>query len=183
MDRYRRVWEANCKVRKRRENEKKLSFRRRNYPRRKGVLHRQRHLHHGWIRLHRESPRWEDPPFPSRGRQGVLASARPQRTQPSATHTSHAGTPCESSVIISYVCERGLWTQPYWRLLQLFMLLMTENPEAAERLVPVEGDTSCLGLGLSPTDRQTLIDNVSIVFHCAATCLLYTSELPTNREV
>ena len=46
---------------------------------------------------------------------------------------------------------------------------MTENPEAAERLVPVEGDTSCLGLGLSPTDRQTLIDNVSIVFHCAAT--------------
>ena len=166
MDRSRRCLQAFRNTRAWGQNDKRLSIRRSNHSRREGVLHGQRHLHHGWIRLHRESPRWEDSPLPPRGRQGVLASARPQRTQPSATHTSHAGTPCE---LIFFLFERDVFTESYGSLLQLFKLLMTENPEAAERLVAVDGDFAAVGLGLSPTDRQTLIDNVSIVFHCAAT--------------
>jgi len=46
---------------------------------------------------------------------------------------------------------------------------MTENPEVAQRLVAMEGDCGSLGLGLSPSDRHTLVENVSVVFHCAAT--------------
>lgn len=33
----------------------------------------------------------------------------------------------------------------------------------------IAGDCSVAGLGLSLTDRQTLISNISIMFHCAAT--------------
>lgn len=33
----------------------------------------------------------------------------------------------------------------------------------------ISGDCSIAGLGLSLTDRQTLISNISIIFHAAAT--------------
>ena len=33
----------------------------------------------------------------------------------------------------------------------------------------ISGDCSVAGLGLSLTDRQTLISNISVMFHCAAT--------------
>jgi fatty acyl-CoA reductase len=35
--------------------------------------------------------------------------------------------------------------------------------------VPLAGDCTEIGLGLSVTDRQTLEENVSVVFHAAAT--------------
>lgn len=38
-----------------------------------------------------------------------------------------------------------------------------------EKVRGVAGDVSVLGLGLSDADRKTLTDNVTIVYHCAAT--------------
>jgi fatty acyl-CoA reductase len=35
--------------------------------------------------------------------------------------------------------------------------------------VTIAGDCSIAGLGLSLTDRQTLISNINLIFHCAAT--------------
>lgn len=37
------------------------------------------------------------------------------------------------------------------------------------KIVPIEGDCSLPGLGMSEFDRQKLIDNCNIVFHAAAT--------------
>ena len=37
------------------------------------------------------------------------------------------------------------------------------------KLVPVSGDITLPGLGLSPSDVKMLTDNVSVVFHSAAT--------------
>jgi len=37
-----------------------------------------------------------------------------------------------------------------------------------KKLVPLDGDITKPGLGLSITERQIIINNVSIVFHCAA---------------
>ncbi len=42
------------------------------------------------------------------------------------------------------------------------------NKQTIEKLVPINGDTSFVGLGLNEKDRNTLINNVSIVFHSAA---------------
>jgi len=42
------------------------------------------------------------------------------------------------------------------------------NEKTLEKLVPINGDASHIGLGLSQTDRNTVIDNVSIIFHSAA---------------
>jgi len=52
---------------------------------------------------------------------------------------------------------------------QLFDLLRKENPNFTEKLHAVSGDGSLPGLGLSSEDRQFLVDNVSVVFHVAAT--------------
>jgi fatty acyl-CoA reductase len=46
--------------------------------------------------------------------------------------------------------------------------LKREYPENLKKLVPVSGDCTELGLGLSPSDRQMLEEKVSIVFHSAA---------------
>jgi len=40
---------------------------------------------------------------------------------------------------------------------------------ALEKLVPIAGDMTADGLGISSSDRATLIDSVSIIFHSAAT--------------
>jgi fatty acyl-CoA reductase len=42
------------------------------------------------------------------------------------------------------------------------------NKQTIEKLVPINGDTSFVGLGLNEKDRNTLVNNVSIVFHSAA---------------
>lgn len=52
---------------------------------------------------------------------------------------------------------------------QLFSTLKKEQPEFQNRLVAIEGDCSLPNLGISKTDRNRLIREVSIVFHVAAT--------------
>ncbi|CAB3363817.1 Hypothetical predicted protein [Cloeon dipterum] len=51
----------------------------------------------------------------------------------------------------------------------VFAQLQEKNPKFASCVVPVAGDVAQKGLGLSEEDRQTLIENVNIVFHAAAT--------------
>ncbi|CAH0549649.1 unnamed protein product [Brassicogethes aeneus] len=51
---------------------------------------------------------------------------------------------------------------------KLFKTLKKENEKALGKLIAVEGDVMDLDLGLSKIDRQTLIDNVNIIYHSAA---------------
>ncbi|CAH1107542.1 unnamed protein product [Psylliodes chrysocephalus] len=51
----------------------------------------------------------------------------------------------------------------------IFGRLKKEHPKFKHRVVGIAGDCSVSGLGLSITDRQTLISKVNIVFHVAAT--------------
>jgi hypothetical protein len=58
----------------------------------------------------------------------------------------------------------------HWKLLlclQLFDVLKRSQPGNLKKIVPLLGDCMELGLGLSPSDRQMLQGEVSIVFHCA----------------
>ncbi|KAJ8922245.1 hypothetical protein NQ315_004182 [Exocentrus adspersus] len=50
----------------------------------------------------------------------------------------------------------------------LFNQLRSINPEAVKKLIPICGDVSELRLGLSEEDTQTLIENIDIVYHAAA---------------
>ena len=50
-----------------------------------------------------------------------------------------------------------------------FARLRRENPLMLGKIIPVSGDITYEGLGLSPSDQRILTDNVSIVFHVAAT--------------
>ncbi|OZC08041.1 NAD-binding protein [Onchocerca flexuosa] len=51
----------------------------------------------------------------------------------------------------------------------LFDRLRRFNPGIFSKLIPVGGDIVEEGLGLNQLDMQTICDEVSIVFHCAAT--------------
>ncbi len=51
----------------------------------------------------------------------------------------------------------------------MFSHLRNINPEGLERLIPIEGDISLPGLGINDIDLQTITDNVSVIFHLAAT--------------
>lgn len=51
--------------------------------------------------------------------------------------------------------------------LSLFDLLRIKNPNFADKLIPIAGDVSEIGLGLSCDDKK-LMENVSIIFHSAA---------------
>ncbi|KAL2734727.1 fatty acyl-CoA reductase wat-like isoform X2 [Vespula maculifrons] len=51
----------------------------------------------------------------------------------------------------------------------LFSVLRKEQPEVQRRIVAIEGDCSLPNLDISIADRATLIGEVSIVFHAAAT--------------
>ena len=44
---------------------------------------------------------------------------------------------------------------------------MKTNPKAFEKIIPIEGDVSIMGLGLSDESRERM-KNVSVVFHSAA---------------
>ncbi|XP_076687159.1 putative fatty acyl-CoA reductase CG5065 [Andrena cerasifolii] len=61
--------------------------------------------------------------------------------------------------------------QRYKKLLEnpVFGRIRTEFPDAFNKIYPVKGDVSLPNLGLSPEDRNTLIQRVNIVFHSAAT--------------
>ncbi|XP_052838640.1 putative fatty acyl-CoA reductase CG8306 [Drosophila gunungcola] len=49
------------------------------------------------------------------------------------------------------------------------------------KIVPIEGDVGLENLGISPKDRQTLIDNVNVVFHSAATLDFFQSLKETTN--
>lgn len=51
----------------------------------------------------------------------------------------------------------------------LFDKLRRQNPEKLNKLVPICGDITMPELGLSSTDQKILEENVSVVFHSAAT--------------
>ena len=53
--------------------------------------------------------------------------------------------------------------------LQLFDLIRSERPAALEKVVPISGDCWEPGLGIGESDQQLLAENVSIIFHLAAT--------------
>jgi len=60
----------------------------------------------------------------------------------------------------------------------MFDPLIREQPEMLTKLVPVEGDISLPNLGISSSDLELLADNVSVVFHSAAT-VRFNEELRT----
>ncbi|KAI9556291.1 hypothetical protein GHT06_018865 [Daphnia sinensis] len=51
---------------------------------------------------------------------------------------------------------------------KVFEWLKQNQPDALDKLIPVNGDVSLPDLGLSLSDMQELSDNVSVVFHSAA---------------
>lgn len=51
----------------------------------------------------------------------------------------------------------------------MYRRLKVEVPWYRTKVTAIEGDVSLPGLGFSAQDRQTIIDNVSIVIHGAAT--------------
>lgn len=52
---------------------------------------------------------------------------------------------------------------------QVFDQLREKTPKFRHKIVAIAGDCAVAGLGISISDRQTLISNVHIVFHGAAT--------------
>lgn len=58
-----------------------------------------------------------------------------------------------------------------WHRQQVFTKLKQQDKEEKFRhkIVPIEGDCSLPGFGISESDRRKLIENVQIIFHAAAT--------------
>lgn len=52
---------------------------------------------------------------------------------------------------------------------QVFEELRHNSPDVLNKLVPIAGDMSLPALGISPSDVKILSDNVTVVFHSAAT--------------
>lgn len=50
-----------------------------------------------------------------------------------------------------------------------FSRIRRENPALFQKIIPVSGDITYEGLGLSPADERILTERVSVVFHVAAT--------------
>ena len=57
-----------------------------------------------------------------------------------------------------------------------------QQPNVMEKIMVVKGDVTLPELGLSSFDLQLLIENVSIVFHSAAT-IRFNEELKTALEM
>ena len=51
----------------------------------------------------------------------------------------------------------------------MYEKLLSERPDAWKKVVPLSGDIGSPQLGLSEDDIERISDNVSIVFHLAAT--------------
>jgi fatty acyl-CoA reductase len=52
---------------------------------------------------------------------------------------------------------------------QVFENLRRDRPQAMDKVIPVAGDVTLEGFGISPEDLKLLCDEVSIVFNSAAT--------------
>lgn len=63
---------------------------------------------------------------------------------------------------------------------QIFETLLKEQqPEIFNKLIPIQGDVGLDDLGISQADRQTLIDNVNVIIHSAATLDFHEPLKPT----
>lgn len=51
----------------------------------------------------------------------------------------------------------------------MFENVIRMRPEVMNKIIPIEGDVSMPILGISQSDLQLLVDNVSLVFNSAAT--------------
>ncbi|CAH1713202.1 unnamed protein product [Chironomus riparius] len=56
-----------------------------------------------------------------------------------------------------------------------FDLIREKNPEALKKIVLIEGDVSCLELGISKAEQEVLFEKVSVVIHTAASVALNDS--------
>lgn len=52
---------------------------------------------------------------------------------------------------------------------QLFEKLQAEQPDFAEKIIAVNSDLTLQELDLSKEDQSVLVENINIIFHCAAT--------------
>lgn len=59
-----------------------------------------------------------------------------------------------------------------FRNVQIFNKFWSENPKIFNKLVAINGDVASADLALSDESKQTLIDEVTVVFHVAATLKL-----------
>ncbi len=62
--------------------------------------------------------------------------------------------------------------------MQIFTKVKEEQPNVMAKITAVTGDVTLPELGLSPSDLQLLTENVSVVFHSAAT-VRFNEELKT----
>lgn len=53
-------------------------------------------------------------------------------------------------------------------LTQIFDRIRESNPKQLEKIIVIKGDVSIDGLGISEADKIKLIENTTVVFHCAA---------------
>lgn len=60
-------------------------------------------------------------------------------------------------------------------------LLETNSADIFNKLIPVSGDIGQENLGLSPQDRQMLVDNINVVIHSAATLDFQENLRPTVK--
>lgn len=59
------------------------------------------------------------------------------------------------------------------------MLLKEQSPDIFKKLVPVSGDVGLDNLGIPAADRQTLVNNVNVIIHSAATLDFHEPLTPT----
>lgn len=52
--------------------------------------------------------------------------------------------------------------------MQIFNNILEKNPDVIKKIHVIKGDVMEDKLGMSPEDRDYLITNVEVIFHCAA---------------
>lgn len=52
--------------------------------------------------------------------------------------------------------------------MQVFDNIRTTNPKQLLKIRTIKGDVSVDGLDMNETDRRELIEQISVIFHCAA---------------
>lgn len=83
---------------------------------------------------------------------------------------------------VSLACSLSSYFLFSFRLfLQLYSVVRAENPDAFNRIVAVSGDISFPKLGISDEDEKMLSENVSIVFHLAAS-IQFNSSLRFEQD-
>ncbi|XP_025265588.1 putative fatty acyl-CoA reductase CG5065 isoform X3 [Camponotus floridanus] len=66
--------------------------------------------------------------------------------------------------------------------LPLFQRIRTEKPQVLKKVIPFNGDICSNNLGLTDKEREQLINEVNIIFHCAA-CLQMNAKLKDAVEM